>query len=101
MKDVCVQGHVGVGGCGGGEVSVEVQADAGSALSTGHWNATSLSAESRGRLLPSVVVDGERRTTGRRRLREEIVGEVAVAVHGAVCEKKSWGKIGKSNRIEP
>jgi hypothetical protein len=87
MKDVCVHGHVGVGGCGGGEVSVDVQADAGSALPIGHWNARaagcSLSAESRGRLLPSVVVDGERRTTGRHRLREEVVGEVAVAVHGA------------------
>jgi hypothetical protein len=66
MKDVCVHGLVGVGGCRGGEVSVEVQVlqpDAGSALPTGRWNATtaagcSLSPEMRGLLLPSVVVDG-------------------------------------------
>jgi hypothetical protein len=36
----------------------------------------------RGRHSPPVAVNGVHHSTGRRRLREEIVGEVAIAVHG-------------------
>jgi hypothetical protein len=38
----------------------------------------------KGSLLPSVVVDREHGTTGRRHLREEVMGEAAVAVHRAL-----------------
>jgi hypothetical protein len=92
-KEVRVHVHVGVGDSGAVGVEVQIlQPDAGTAERPRRWNTaaeTSVSPETRGRLSPStvvvseaVIVDGVHRSTGRCRLREEIV-EPSVVVHGS------------------
>jgi hypothetical protein len=89
LKEVRVHAHVWVGGGGGRAVGVEVQVlqpDTGSAEPTSHRTAAAGSTpypETRWRQSPiGVVLDWERRSTGRGGLREEIVGDPTVAVHG-------------------
>jgi hypothetical protein len=89
LKEVRVHAHVRVGGGGCGEVGVEVQVlqpDTGSAEPTGHRTAAAGCTpypETRWHQSPiGVVLDWERRSTGRSRLREEVVGDPTVAVHG-------------------
>ncbi|KAE8794121.1 hypothetical protein D1007_31182 [Hordeum vulgare] len=110
MKKLRVHAHVGVGGGDGGVgVEVDVLQPDGSAEPPGHRAAAEPpdhraaaeppchqaavggSPETRGRHPPPVLVDVVRRSTGRRRLREEIEGEFAVAVHGTDAGARRGG----------